>query len=123
MAFISRKNIESIKTDIAISKNESKVIRNSESIQSDIKNQVKAKTYLEMTIETLNILESKGINIYDKNRFGGMYLANSNKNKYQINSLKSKLINNKEKEKNNINSANVDNAINSLLKYFSKENK
>lgn len=38
-----------------------------------LETQISRKTYIDLTIETLEYLESKGINIYDKNRVGGMY--------------------------------------------------
>jgi len=33
-----------------------------------------AESYLQQAITVLNILEEQGVNIYDENRFGGMYL-------------------------------------------------
>lgn len=37
---------------------------------------IEIKTFKEQAKEVLNILDSKGIDIYDKNRYGGMYLKN-----------------------------------------------
>jgi hypothetical protein len=75
MAFVPRKN-KIVFEDSSIDKSsESKTLRksqiNSEELIDNLK--YRDKTYLQMTIETLNILESQGIDIYDPNRKPGMY--------------------------------------------------
>ena len=41
-------------------------------------------TYEELTIKVLDILERDGINIYDENRHGGMYLKTKHSNAEKI---------------------------------------
>lgn len=48
-------------------------------ISDNEKFNIKSKTYLEDAIDTLNILDKKGIDIYDESRYGGMYLNGKNK--------------------------------------------
>lgn len=48
--------------------------KNSESLFN-----IQRKTYEEQVVKVLDILEKKGINIYDTNRHGGMYLKNPKK--------------------------------------------
>ena len=42
--------------------------------ESSFNNRKEFKTYKDEAIEVLNILEQSGINIYDENNYGGMYL-------------------------------------------------
>lgn len=42
--------------------------------ETKFQNNEEVKNYREDAIRTIEILEKKGINIYDKNRYAGMYL-------------------------------------------------
>lgn len=68
MAFVNRRNKQNtseVQTESNPVENKSKEI---------IQNLTpKRETYLDMTIDVLNTLEKQGINVYDKNRVGGMY--------------------------------------------------
>jgi len=46
--------------------------------ESSSNNKKEFETYKEKCIEVLNILDKKGINIYDPNNYGGMYLKRRN---------------------------------------------
>lgn len=61
------------------------------------------KSFLDQAIEVLNILDSKGINIYDKNRTPGMYLnkGKNPENKNLINILSLSEQNNHQQEQRN----------------------
>lgn len=64
------------------------------------------KSFLDQAIEVLNILDSKGINIYDKNRTPGMYLnkginSKNSENKNLINILSLSEQNNHQQEQRN----------------------
>lgn len=45
------------------------------------------KNYREDAIRTLNILEKKGINIYDESRYGGMYLRQNQTNERKLDKI------------------------------------
>ena len=45
------------------------------------------KNYQEDAIRTLNILEEKGINIYDESRYGGMYLRQNQTNERKLDKI------------------------------------
>lgn len=51
---------------------------------------IEIKTYKQEAIEVLNILEQNGINIYDPNRTGGMYLKRKDKSGKVPTALKEK---------------------------------
>ena len=52
---------------------------------------IEIKRYEEMTIEVLNILDKKGINIYDANRTPGMYLNKKNKSRVTVKNIINRL--------------------------------
>ena len=82
MAFIKRKNEKNL-TDLVGNVNQT--ITDDVSNQSvKFTNNVEIKNYREDAIRTLNILEKKGINIYDTNRFGGMYLKSKENESIKI---------------------------------------
>jgi hypothetical protein len=100
--------------------------RNKETIGNEVNNETslpivlsekEIKTYKDEAILFLNELEKSGINIYDVNNYGGMYLTN-NKNKHKnilSSNLKSKFI-----ESNNIinKEDNKNNDLNNLFQHF-----
>lgn len=92
MAFVNKRpNRESKPQNIDESQNNGIEVGN---VGVDTQNTVKApqyntgeiKTFREQAIQVLNILEAKGIDIYDENRTPGMYLRTS------ISDRKSKLV-------------------------------
>lgn len=124
MAFVPRKN-KIVFEDSSIDKSsESKTLRksqiNSEELIDNLK--YKDKTYLQMTIDTLNILESQGIDIYDPNRKPGMYQRGKKgiEDVQKINVIKSLSKDNKKSE-DLIEDKNTN--ITSLLNFFKKDNK
>lgn len=124
MAFVPRKN-KIVFEDSSIDKSsESKTLRksqiNSEELIDNLK--YRDKTYLQMTIETLNILESQGIDIYDPNRKPGMYQRGKKgiEDVQKINVIKSLSKDNKKSE-DLIEDKNTN--ITSLLNFFKKDNK
>lgn len=90
----------------AINKNESNSLGdNRESVVSNAVinnpyNNEQIKSFKEQAIKVLNILDSEGINIYDNNRFGGMYLK-GNKKKFIPESLIKSMSEKQNNEKNN----------------------
>lgn len=124
MAFVPRKN-KIVFEDSSIDKSsESKTLRksqiNSEELIDNLK--YRDKTYLQMTIDTLNILESQGIDIYDPNRKPGMYQRGKKgiEDVQKINVIKSLSKDNKKSE-DLIEDKNTN--ITSLLNFFKKDNK
>ena len=86
MAFVQRKNKKDkiVFEESSIDKSsDSETLRKSQKLKKrdDLKREV--KTYNDMTIEVLNILESQGIDIYDPNRTGGMYQRREGVNELQ----------------------------------------
>lgn len=81
MAFIKRDNQDNINKNVEESKQKvddsSKFKHNPEEI----------KNYREDAIRTLNILEEKGINIYDESRYGGMYLKQNQTNERKLDKI------------------------------------
>jgi hypothetical protein len=122
MAFVPRKN-KIVFEDSSIDKSsESKTLRKSQKLKKrdDLKREV--KTYNDMTIEALNILESQGIDIYDPNRKPGMYQRGKKgiEDVQKINVIKSLSKDNKKSE-DLIEDKNTN--ITSLLNFFKKDNK
>ena len=76
MAFVSRKNKNNkfVFEESSIDKSSNSETLRKSQINSEelLTNFSKNKTYQDMTIEVLNILDSQGINIYDENRKPGM---------------------------------------------------
>lgn len=80
---------------------------------------IEIKTFEEKTIEVLNELEKSGVNIYDENRYGGMYLKRNNSNNISPHLVeKFKQSNQTNQEK----SINTDLDVN-ILKNFFNNNK
>lgn len=81
MAFIKRDNQDNIDKNLEESKQKvddsTKFKHNPEEI----------KNYREDAIRTLNILEEKGINIYDESRYGGMYLRQNQTNERKLDKI------------------------------------
>lgn len=53
------------------------ILNNTENVENEsikFSNNEEVKNYREDAIRTIEILEKKGINIYDENRYAGMYL-------------------------------------------------
>lgn len=128
MGFVPRKNKIVFEGSSIDKSSSSETLRKNQTIDSDkiISNLKKDnKTYTDMTIEVLNILDSQGINIYDENRKPGMYQKKELGNEVQINNIIKSLSkdNNKFEDfeedltqkipKNNTN-------VNELLNFFTK---
>lgn len=78
------------------------------------------KTFREQAIEVINILESKGIDIYDKNRTPGMYLKQQNKaNKNLIKFLGGN--NNQNQQNQQTQSEETEKTPNSLISFLTKK--
>lgn len=81
--------------------------RNKSIVSDSVYTNEQIKTFKDEAISVLNILENQGINIYDNNRFGGMYLR-QNKDKFipesLIKSMSNKKDNKKESESDEVNS-------------------
>ena len=72
---------------------------------------IEIKTFKQESIEVLNLLEKSGVNIYDPNRYGGMYLKRKDKTSKIPQSLKEKFGNSQKTSKE-------DNQIPDALKNF-----
>lgn len=78
------------------------------------------KTFREQAIDVINILESKGIDIYDTNRTPGMYLKGRNSaSKNLINFLGGNNTQNQQNQQNQ--SEEIVKAPDSLIQFFSKK--
>ena len=120
MAIIPRKNKKNIvfeesSTEISSNLETSEKKHQSKSSKDLLSN--KGKSYNEMTIEVLEILEKKGIDIYDKNRMPGMYLKGNEKLREQILLKKLSDDNNEFEDFREDNSSNT---VNNLLNFFKK---
>jgi hypothetical protein len=102
---------------------DSETLRKSQKLKKrdDLKREV--KTYNDMTIEVLNILESQGIDIYDPNRTGGMYQRREGVNELQEKNIIQSLIkDNKVSEGLVEDTQNIqNNNINDILSFFKKK--
>lgn len=72
--------------------------RNNSIVSDSVYTNEQIKTFKDEAISVLNILENQGINIYDNNRFGGMYLR-QNKDKFIPESLIKSMSNKKDNKK------------------------
>lgn len=76
MAFVPRKNKDKfVFEESSIKPSNQETLRKKQSKNEELITNFKsdAKTYHEMTIEVIELLEKDGINIFDKNRKPGMY--------------------------------------------------
>ena len=126
MAFVQRKNKKDkiVFEESSIDKSsDSETLRKSQKLKKrdDLKREV--KTYNDMTIEVLNILESQGIDIYDPNRTGGMYQSREGVNELQEKNIIQSLIkDNKVSEGLVEDTQNIqNNNINDILSFFKKK--
>ena len=125
MAFVSRKNKNNkfVFEESSIDKSSNNETLRKSQINSEelLTNFSKNKTYQDMTIEVLNILDSQGINIYDENRKPGMYQkGNKGVEEVQINNI----INSLSKDNKKFEDFGEDlknNDINSLLYFFNNK--
>ena len=81
MAFIKRDNQDNIDKNLEESKQK---VNDSTKFKH---NPEEIKNYREDAIRTLNILEEKGINIYDESRYGGMYLRQNQTNERKLDKI------------------------------------
>ena len=81
MAFIKRDNQDNINKNLEESK------QNIDDSTKFRHNPEEIKNYREDAIRTLNILEEKGINIYDESRYGGMYLRQNQTNERKLDKI------------------------------------
>jgi hypothetical protein len=80
---------------------------------------IETKSFKEQAIDILNILNSKGINIYDENNTPGMYL----KRKSSIdNSLKQKFVQNNNSINNNEKETENKENLSNLFQFFKTKN-
>lgn len=131
MAFVQRKNKNKIVfEESSVDKSSgSETLRknqiNSEELIANLKR--KEKTYLDMTIDVLNTLDSQGINIYDTNRTPGMYQKGREgiEAVQRNNIIKSLLKDNKKSgdfvEDDKAQITNQNNNVNNLLAFFKKD--
>lgn len=131
MAFVQRKNKNKIVfEESSVDKSSgSETLRknqiNSEELIANLKR--KEKTYLDMTIDVLNTLDSQGINIYDTNRTPGMYQKGREgiEAVQRNNIIKSLLKDNKNSgdfvEDDKAQITNQNNNVNNLLAFFKKD--
>jgi hypothetical protein len=126
MAFVQRKNKKDkivVEASSIDKSSDSETLRKSQKLKKrdDLKREV--KTYNDMTIEVLNILESQGIDIYDPNRTGGMYQRREGVNELQEKNIIQSLIkDNKVSEGLVEDTQNIqNNNINDILSFFKKK--
>lgn len=99
-----------IKQESSKNENSAKPIKDEKLKTFDNKNRKIFKTYREEAIYIINLLKSQGIDIYDKNRYGGMYLHGNNSAKIsQIFDVKD----NVEKKENNLSQSELSKIFNS----------
>lgn len=130
MAFVSKKRTNSIK-DIGDSQNKGIEVGSVDGGKQNKDNSVQApkynigeiKTFRDQAIQVLNILEAKGIDIYDETRTPGMYLRS--KNGRRNNKLISALVSNtSEIGKHHHHNHNQKNeTTNKLLDFFNSNKK
>lgn len=76
-----KRNSDTIKKDSNINK--------TEVTKKPLFSDIEIKTFRDEVFETLEVLEKQGTNIYDTNRFGGMYLKQKKSDDKLPSSLKS----------------------------------
>lgn len=123
MAFVRRNKNKFVFEESSIDKSSNFETLKKSQINSEelLNNFTHNKTYQDMTIEVLNILDSQGINIYDENRKPGMY----QKGKRGIEEVNiNNMINSLSKDNKKFEDFGEDltnNNINSLLEFFNKK--
>lgn len=107
-----------------ISNTKPKVTKKEESEKTSPKfGNIDVKTYAEEVIEVLEILEEKGIDLYDPNRYGGMYLKNHKNPNANVAQIFGKRKQKNSSKLNNINKEESNNELTNLFEYFKKSKK
>lgn len=92
---------------------------------------IEIKTFRDETLEVLDLLDNKGINIYDENNYPGMYLKTKTNTNRKIKSLftdtpavVNKTVNKSNKDNSGSETKEENNQnLNNLFNFFKKENK
>lgn len=119
MAIVPRKNKNIVFEKSSTEKSSNPATSENIQKQKSSKNfrPTQGKSYDEMTIEVIEILEKQNINIFDKNRRPGMYLRGNGKIREQI-LLKSISDDNKDLE--DFGEDDKQNTVSSLIDFFKK---
>lgn len=131
MAFVPRKNKDNkfVFEESSIKPTDSATLRKSQKQSDELIANLKSDkiTYMDMTVEVIDILEKQGINIFDKNRKPGMYQkGRQGIEEVQINNIVESLSkDNKEfagltEDLNSKGTQNNNDNINHLLTFFNK---